>query len=252
VQAGLQVFLAMTGLICAFVLFICPHKHYPANEKDSLRGDRSSSLKSKHHSSNTGTIPKYLSAAGNSSSSLRASSRVQNRHYISRGNTNVAGAGDSSDQQIGGNTIDDRLRPMTPRRVKRRSARSIQSQKFGPSSSTHHAEERSVSRAGLVAGSSSSGRGSLRSNASRRSNHHRNSKKKSNHHFVSPINRLMQQQMDSETSHDEPHRRFHMRDQVMFHFSRSSLKHERVPHVLLYRFITKLLHVFFMGLYRVM
>lgn len=161
----------------------------------------------------------------NVSTHTRASNRLYNRAPI--GLPANANTGDSSDQQIG-NTIDDRLRPMTPRRVKRRSARSIQSQRFGPPTPANQqnldpsgggGNKPSTSRGS----SGGSGRSSLRSNASRRAANHRSSKRKN--HFVSPVNRLMQlqhAQVDSETSHDEP-RRYLLRDQVCKYCNRIPL-----------------------------
>jgi len=202
IQAGIQVCLAATGIIFAFSLVLCPL--YGDDEKDA----------SKQNAQQSQSVPAFLSL---SRQNVSSHSRASNRHYHRAplglpGSSNNAG-GDSSDQ-VGSNVLDDRLRPMTPRRVKRRSARSIQSQRFGPSTSTHPTQDNS-DKPSTSRGTSSGGtsaRSSLRSTNSRKS--HRNSKRKNNH-FVSPVNRLMQQQVDSETSHDEP-RRYAGRDQVRF------------------------------------
>jgi hypothetical protein len=201
VQAGIQVCLAIMGIIFAFSLILCPP--YEDEEKDASK-------------QNAQTVPSFLSLSRqNVSSHSRASSRHYNRAPLGIPGGSNNNGGDSSDQ-VGSNALDDRLRPMTPRRVKRRSARSIQSQRFGPSTSNNvhqdNSEKPSTSRGASSGGTSA--RSSLRSNASRRGANHRSSKRKTNNHFVSPVNRLMQQQqVDSETSHDEP-RRFPIRDQV--------------------------------------
>lgn len=206
IQAGIQIYLAFTGTICAFTLLLTPH--YGSDDKDS----KQSAQNSNNGSGNS--VPAFLSLSRqNVSSHGRASSRQYNRAPIGIPSSAING-GDSSDQ-VAGNTMDDRLRPMTPRRVKRRSARSIQSQRFGPSTSSQNQEGADKPSTSRGSSGGASGRSSLRSNNSRRGANHRNSKRKGNH-FVSPVNRLMQQQqVDSETSHDEP-RRFPLRDQVRF------------------------------------
>jgi hypothetical protein len=204
VQAGVQMYLAFIGIICSLSMVFFP----------KLYDDDKDFKQSAQNSENPqGSLPAFLSLSRqNVSSHTRASNRLYNRAPIGLpAGANGNAGGDSSDQ-VGGNT-DERLRPMTPRRVKRRSARSIQSQRFGqPSTSNQNldgGDKPSTSRGS----SGGSGRSSLRSNASRRGAHHRNSKRKT-HQFVSPVNRLMQQQqVDSETSHDEP-RRYLLRDQV--------------------------------------
>ncbi|CAL8143813.1 unnamed protein product [Orchesella dallaii] len=198
IQAGVQVCLSVTGVVSAFIL-LCQHR---PSSKESNSGNKANGTPT--------TVPAFLS----SNRSTLGSRRSRPPLGLPKGASNSGNNGDSSDQ-VNGN--DDRLRPMTPRRVKRRSARSIQSQKFGSAHDRrnnhnhdqgHHDNERpSTSRA---ASSGNSGRSSLRSNASRRS--HRSSKRKQNHQFISPVNRLMQQQVDSETSHEEPGR-YTYRDQ---------------------------------------
>lgn len=202
IQSGVQVVLSVSGVISAFII-LCRHDFNGTLAKKGKQGGGGSS---NTNGSVPNTVPSFL---GSSSSGGRGSigSRMSARN---RGT--LAGLqqnGDSSDQ-VPGN--EDRLRPMTPRRVKRRSARSIQSQKFGRGgggSSGGDQERPSTSRGatgGGAAGPSNSSRSSLRSNNSSARRSHRSSKRK-NHQFISPVNRLIQQvQLDSETSHDEPGR----------------------------------------------
>lgn len=206
IQAGVQIYLAFIGIVCSLSMILFPKLYN--NEKDCKNSAQVST-------NPQGSVPAFLSLSRqNVSSHTRASNRLYNRAPIGLPQgANANNGGDSSDQ-VAGNTMDDRLRPMTPRRVKRRSARSIQSQRFGQPSATNQnldgGDRPSTSRGS----SGGSGRSSLRSNASRRGSNHRNSKRKPNQ-FVSPVNRLMQQQaIDSETSHDEP-RRYLLRDQVI-------------------------------------
>lgn len=187
IQSGVQVVLSLAGVIVAFII-LCRHDFEGVRRKGG-----------KENAVVTPTVPSFLgSSSGGTGSRGTLGSRMSGRRSGAvPSNTN----GDSSDQVAG---VDDRLRPMTPRRVKRRSARSIQSHKFGRNSGARGAEEPSTSRGGA----SSSARSSLRSNTSRRS--HRSSKRKQHQNqFISPVNRLMQQvqQVDSEeTSHEEPGR----------------------------------------------
>lgn len=210
-QSGLQVCLSVTGVVSAFIMLL---KYNFDASKTSKENSGSNSTK---NSATPNTVPSFLSSSGRRST-MGSRMSARNRPTIVPGTSGNNLNGDSSDQVT---TNDDRLRPMTPRRVKRRSARSIQSQKFGTAHdrrNSHHDpgndhERPSTSRA---ASSNNSARSSLRSNASSRRNH-RNSKRKQNHQFISPVNRLMQQ-VDSETSHEEPGR-YTYRDQVKELFS---------------------------------
>lgn len=207
IQAGVQLYLSSTGILCSLSMLICHNLYADGDDKDFKQSAQPP------NGGAQGTVPAFLSLSRqNVSTHTRASNRLYNRAPIGIPPT----GGDSSDQQVGGNTMDDRLRPMTPRRVKRRSARSIQSQRFGPPTgpSTNQkldGGDNSNKPSTSKGSSGGSARSSLRSNASRRN--HRSSKRKN--HFVSPVNRLMQLQhvVDSETSHDEP-RRYLLRDQV--------------------------------------
>ncbi|XP_021947576.1 uncharacterized protein LOC110845459 [Folsomia candida] len=206
IQAGVQLYLSSTGILCSLSMLICHNLYADGDDKDFKQSAQPP------NGGAQGTVPAFLSLSRqNVSTHTRASNRLYNRAPIGIPPT----GGDSSDQQVGGNTMDDRLRPMTPRRVKRRSARSIQSQRFGPPTgpSTNQkldGGDNSNKPSTSKGSSGGSARSSLRSNASRRN--HRSSKRKN--HFVSPVNRLMQLQhvVDSETSHDEP-RRYLLRDQ---------------------------------------
>lgn len=205
-NAGIQVYLAFVGIICSFSMIVCP-KLYEI--------DKDLKQTAQNPTGQQGTVPSFLSLSRqNVSNHTRASNRLYNRAPIGLPNNHNNNGGDSSDQ-VGGNPMDERLRPMTPRRVKRRSARSIQSQRYGTAANSNQKLDggQDNNKPSTSKSSGGSARSSLRSNASRRGTHHRNSKRKPNQ-FVSPVNRLMQQQIvDSETSHDEP-RRYLMRDQV--------------------------------------
>lgn len=205
IQAGVQIYLAFTGIICSLSMIVCPKLYSDIDDNDYKHNAPSTG------STAQGTVPAFLSLSRqNVSNHTRASSRLYNRAPMGLPPGVTSNNGGESSDQAGGNTMDDRLRPMTPRKVKRRSARSIQSQRYGPTAHKNQdfdgTERPSTSRGS----SGGSARSSLRSNASRRGSHHRSSKRKS--HIVSPVNRLMQQ-VDSETSHDEP-RRYALRDQV--------------------------------------
>ncbi|ODN02732.1 Sodium/potassium-transporting ATPase subunit beta-1-interacting protein [Orchesella cincta] len=208
IQAGVQVCLSVTGVVSAFIL-LCKH------DFEDNKSSKESSNSNNKNNATPNTVPAFLSS-NRSTIGSRMSSRNRPQLGLPKGAANSGNNGDSSDQ-VNGN--DDRLRPMTPRRVKRRSARSIQSQKFGSAHDRrnnhnhdhqgHHDNERPSTSKG-VPSSNNSGRSSLRSNASSRRSH-RSSKRKQNHQFISPVNRLMQQ-VDSETSHEEPGR-YTYRDQ---------------------------------------
>ncbi|CAG7815294.1 unnamed protein product [Allacma fusca] len=195
-QAGLQVYLAIVGVTAALCIILFPHSREDDKDSVSKNGDT------------TGRGSFYsISRNGTAGRSAR------HRAALNLPGTSAEMGGTSGSNGVLG-TVDDRLRPMTPRRVKRRSARSIQSQKFGPQG---HPSDSGRGSAG-PSGSGNSARNSIRSNTSSRRNNARNSKRKMNH-FVSPINRLMQQ-VDSETSHDDhPHTsrypisKYPMRDQ---------------------------------------
>ena len=202
-QAGLQVYLAIVGIVTAISVLLCPYNRDDEKDSSSKNGDSASKAGSFYTLSRNGSV---------------GSTRTRQRAAlgIPGAGSGSGQAGDNSAGVSANGTVDDRLRPMTPRKVKRRSARSIQSQKFGPQTTT--AADAGRNTAG-PSGTGNSARNSLRSNSSSRRSQARNSKRKMNH-FVSPVNRLMQQ-VDSETSHDDPRTnrypvsaKFPMRDQV--------------------------------------
>lgn len=227
-QASVQISLAACGIVTAIFILSCPYNRDNLDEKEDRRSVKSNTDSYK----NVRTVPAFLSLSrsGAGGHSLSRHGRSSNRGHSGipkstpLGNVNHSSSNGDALSHI---AIDERLRPMTPRKVKRRSARSIQSTRYGANPTAAGTQSYFVENSGAGSskshasgGGSGSNRNSLRSNqSSRRSSNHRSSKRKPANNpsqFVSPLNRIMQQQIDSETSHDEP--RYYKRDQVISAF----------------------------------